>query len=161
VELNLEKNNFTGPLPTQLGDLSSLEELKVNENSFQGEIPSSLANLEELVVLDLSENFLTGSIPPGLADLANLEELNLFLNERLNGTIPPALFVMSSLEELNLEYNYFSGMYYNLQTNVKCMLVHHLLQFSKLFFSVIRLFHRFLAHGNWTEPYPPYFEFER
>ncbi|XP_042481180.1 receptor protein kinase TMK1-like [Macadamia integrifolia] len=58
----LHGNSFTGTIPTNIGDLSSLKELNLNDNQLVGLIPESLLSLQ-LETLDLSNNHLMGPIP--------------------------------------------------------------------------------------------------
>ena len=59
-------NRLTGPIPTELGSLATLEELALDGNELSGEIPSALGDLTNLRLLRLSRNQLTGCIPDGL-----------------------------------------------------------------------------------------------
>ncbi|XP_043716261.1 receptor protein kinase TMK1-like [Telopea speciosissima] len=58
----LHGNSFTGTIPTNFGDLSSLSDLNLNNNQLVGLIPESLLSLP-LQALDLSNNMLMGPIP--------------------------------------------------------------------------------------------------
>ncbi|KAB2631904.1 receptor-like protein 12 [Pyrus ussuriensis x Pyrus communis] len=80
-------NNFSGPIPKEMGDLKSLYFLNLSSNAFTGEIPSSFGNMRQLEALDLSQNKLSGQIPQQLAKLNFLAFLNLS-NNQLVGKIP-------------------------------------------------------------------------
>ncbi|RXI01458.1 hypothetical protein DVH24_014807 [Malus domestica] len=84
-------NNFSGPIPKEMGDLKSLYFLNLSSNVFTGEIPSSFGNMRQLESLDLSENKLSGQIPQQLAKLNFLAFLNLS-NNQLVGKIPAVAF---------------------------------------------------------------------
>lgn len=58
----LHGNKFSGPIPENIGDLTSLKDLNLNSNQLVGLIPDSLASLE-LNSLDLNNNQLMGPIP--------------------------------------------------------------------------------------------------
>ena len=107
-ELLLTRNQLTGTIPTWLGNLANLEELYLWENELTGTIPSELDSLSNLELLSLSSNQLTGEIPPELGSLSNLVELSLWENE-LTGTIPSELGNLSSLELLSLSSNQLTG----------------------------------------------------
>ena len=106
--LDLDGNQLTGTIPSELGSLSNLEELDLGSNNLTGTIPSELGNLSALTVLSLQFNELTGPIPPELGNLSNLKEL-LFKENKLTGTIPPELGNLSSLEILWLSFNDLEG----------------------------------------------------
>ncbi|TVU33420.1 hypothetical protein EJB05_25237, partial [Eragrostis curvula] len=87
--LNLCKNNFTGVIPKEIGQLKALLLLNLSSNKFYGEIPQSICNLTSLQVLDLSSNNLTGTIPDALNDLHFLSQFNVS-NNGLEGPVPTA-----------------------------------------------------------------------
>jgi len=91
-----------GTIPTQLGLLTNLGELRLGFNSHIGEIPSEIGNLgEHLVFLDIEGNSLEGEIPPQLGGLDKLTKLHLSRND-LSGTIPSAL---GQLKNLGMKYS--------------------------------------------------------
>ncbi|XP_047154437.1 putative receptor like protein 25 [Vigna umbellata] len=59
------RNNLSGEIPSEIGNLSSLESLDLSRNHLHGRIPSSLSQLDFLGKLDLSYNSLSGRIPLG------------------------------------------------------------------------------------------------
>ena len=65
-------------------------ELLLGRNQLSGALPPELGNLASLLALDLGDNQLSGALPPELGDLANLRELGLWSNQ-LSGEIPPEL----------------------------------------------------------------------
>ncbi|MQL41359.1 hypothetical protein EI012_25975, partial [Escherichia coli] len=65
VSLNLSRNSLSGEIPSNIGDLNSLEFLDLSRNHFSGRIPSSLSQIDRLALLDLSNNSLSGKIPLG------------------------------------------------------------------------------------------------
>ena len=104
----MHRNQFTGPIPGELGNLTALKQLSLSYNNLTGAIPSELSALTELNSLVLSGNELTGPIPAWLADLTKLTSLALRIN-KLSGTIPSALGGMTQLTALALSSNQFSG----------------------------------------------------
>ncbi|KAK3409397.1 hypothetical protein EUGRSUZ_J01521 [Eucalyptus grandis] len=55
---------FTGSIPSDMGNLSSLQgTLNLSNNLFSGLIPANLGNLPETVYIDFSHNNLSGPIP--------------------------------------------------------------------------------------------------
>lgn len=109
--LGLQKNNFSGKLPTFSG-LSELQYAYLDYNQFDT-IPSDFFNdLSSLQVLALDDNPLkrtTGwSIPNELQNSEQLTNLSL-MNCNLVGQIPDFLGQMRSLTALKLSYNNLSG----------------------------------------------------
>ena len=78
--LDLSSNEFSGNIPSSLGNLSKLTTLDLSANDFSGEIPSSLGNLSKLTTLNLSQNKFTGKVPSSLGNLLNLTGLDLSQN---------------------------------------------------------------------------------
>ncbi len=106
--LGLPRNQLTGPIPAELGRLTNLEVLGLDGNQLTGTIPPQLSNLTSLRWLALHNNQLTGSIPAELGGLSDLEVLGLDGNQ-LTGTIPPQLSNLTSLRWLALTSNRLSG----------------------------------------------------
>ncbi|KAH0728039.1 hypothetical protein KY284_003904 [Solanum tuberosum] len=61
--LNLSKNNLTGRIPNDIGDMKVLESVDLSENQLYGQIPQSFSSLTTLGYLNLSDNNLSGMIP--------------------------------------------------------------------------------------------------
>ncbi|KAK2983219.1 hypothetical protein RJ640_023339 [Escallonia rubra] len=129
-------NNFGGPLPNFVANLSSqLTSYKIAENQVSGSIPLGIANLAGLTILAMDGNHLTGRIPLKIGNLHRLQRVALnynlqptrrrystlsrkpfsFLNElhlennTLEGTIPPSLGNCKLLVLLNLSHNNLNG----------------------------------------------------
>nr|XP_018483969.1 PREDICTED: probably inactive leucine-rich repeat receptor-like protein kinase At5g48380 [Raphanus sativus] len=86
--LELSRNNFSGPLPTNIASLiPSVTTLDLSDNSFSGEIPVGIANITFLNELMLNGNQFTGTLPPQLGQLGRLKKLSV-ANNRLSGPIP-------------------------------------------------------------------------
>ena len=107
-KLFLCRNNLTGTLPSELGNLQGLIDLWLCENSISGEIPSELGNLSQLQKLSLEENALSGEIPHELGSLSQLQYLSLWGNT-LSGEIPPELGNLTQLQYVSLWGNILSG----------------------------------------------------
>ncbi|KAL0002000.1 hypothetical protein SO802_015781 [Lithocarpus litseifolius] len=107
--LNLVNNFLNGSIPISLGNISRLKELRLACNSFSpSQIPSQLGNLTSLEVLYLSGCNLKGSIPDSLSRLTRLQNLELSYN-KLTGSIPNSLIELKSILQIQLYQNSLSG----------------------------------------------------
>ena len=109
-ELYLRENHLTGPIPAGLGSLSNLTHLDLNLNSISGPLPAELGNLSNLRSLKARGNQLTGEIPVELGKLSNLARVCL-RDTQLSGTIPAEMGNLSSLAHLDLRRNKLSGVF--------------------------------------------------
>ena len=77
ILLDFWRNNMSGEIPAELGNLASLEALDLFGNQLSGEIPPELGNLASLTYLNLKGNKLSGCVPAGLQDqlIMNLSDL--------------------------------------------------------------------------------------
>ncbi len=106
--IDLHTNHMVGPLPPELGNLSSLQILILYTNPLSGSIPAELGNLSNLDILYLNRTGLSGSIPPQLGNLGNLTFLYLG-DTHLGGALPPELGQLANLRSLSLSNAQFSG----------------------------------------------------
>ncbi|KAL2503504.1 LRR receptor-like serine/threonine-protein kinase FLS2 [Abeliophyllum distichum] len=100
--------NIKGPIPSEIGNLSSLESIDLDSNKLTGFIPSTLGKLN-LEAIYLEHNSLSGYIPPDLCQLSKLGDLYLNAN-MLNGTIPACLGELKSLRRVFLHSNRLTSM---------------------------------------------------
>ncbi|KAB2601753.1 LRR receptor-like serine/threonine-protein kinase [Pyrus ussuriensis x Pyrus communis] len=104
--MDLSHNQFEGPLPLLS---SNATQLYLESNSFSGPIPSNFGQLmPKLSVLNLAENHLNGTIPSSLCDLQNLQILSLRSNQ-LYGEFPDAWSVWPGIGVVDVAYNNLSG----------------------------------------------------
>ena len=108
IGLNLSYNNISGAIPPELGNLTNLTSLSLTNNRLSGPIPPELGNLDQLTGLYLDGNNLSGPIPPELGNLTRMSQLWLHRN-RLSGPIPPELGNLTRMRNLVLVYNNLTG----------------------------------------------------
>eukprot|EP00980_Cylindrotheca_fusiformis_P017777 scaffold5605_cov128-Cylindrotheca_fusiformis.AAC.18 len=108
TSISLTSNGLRGEIPTELGNLLSLDSMELNFNKLNGTIPSELSRLEQLTNLYIVANSLTGTIPSEFGNLTNLNELWLGTNS-LMSTIPSELGSLSALQVLVLYENKLTG----------------------------------------------------
>ena len=106
--LILDGNTFGSPLPATIGNLTSLRIFRARDAGLIGPVPVTLGNLQDLTRLDLSRNRLSGGLPPELGIMASLEWLDL-RGSNLEGPIPAQWQNFSSLLYLELDENRLSG----------------------------------------------------
>ena len=108
IKLYLYENNLAGPLPSEIQQLSALQDLDLGDNKLTGPILAELGQLVELTALSLDANQLSGPIPKELGQLGELQSLYLHMNQ-LTGPIPVELRQLGELEFLDLQNNQLSG----------------------------------------------------
>jgi len=108
VSLSLSENNLTGPIPTEIGNLTNLLNLHLQSNKLTGNIPVEIGNLTNLSQLLLSSNQLTGTIPSEIGNLVNVTDLRLDYNQ-LTGSIPIEIGNMTSLQYIYFSSNQLTG----------------------------------------------------
>jgi len=108
LEIDLGNNALSGSIPTELGDLTILENLALGSNQLSGSIPDEIGNLTNLLYLTLSNNQLSGSIPDEIGNLTKLSKL-IISSTYLSGAIPTQLGGLTNLQILNLSDNQLSG----------------------------------------------------
>ena len=109
IALSLVENDLNGPIPPELGNLTSLKSIDLAHNpQLTGPIPVEMSNLTNLEFLQFDDAQLTGPIPSWLGDLSNLRYLHLG-NAQLTGSIQSELRNLSNLENLGLYNNQLTG----------------------------------------------------
>ncbi|XVF76520.1 hypothetical protein PTKIN_Ptkin13bG0272200 [Pterospermum kingtungense] len=85
----LSSKNLTGNIPLGLTKLSGLVELRLDGNSLTGPMPD-FTGCVDLKIIHLENNHLTGELPSSLVKLPNLKELYV-QNNMLSGRVPSGL----------------------------------------------------------------------
>jgi len=104
--IDLSRNNLTGTLPPEVGNMTSLTRFQVFANDLTGEVPSEIWNLVNLKYLWLGAQssrqlLLPGGIPPEISNMTNLFWLNLTWIP-LTLPLQPELFNLPNLERLRM-----------------------------------------------------------
>ncbi|KAM3355998.1 MDIS1-interacting receptor like kinase 2 [Capsicum galapagoense] len=105
-EINLSNAGLSGSLDQlDFTSFPSLTSFNLNTNNFSGSIPSSIGNVSMLTFLDLSNNILEGVIPEEIGKLTRLEYLSM-INNTINGVIPYQISNLQKVWYLDLGSNY-------------------------------------------------------
>ncbi|BBG99728.1 Leucine-rich repeat receptor-like protein kinase PEPR1 [Prunus dulcis] len=80
--LNLSNNALTGRIPSELGKLTSLQQLDLSHNNLTGTL-KALDHMISLTEVDVSDNNFTGSVPATLMKLLNSSSLSFLGNPYL------------------------------------------------------------------------------
>ncbi|XP_030967701.1 probable leucine-rich repeat receptor-like serine/threonine-protein kinase At3g14840 [Quercus lobata] len=99
--LGIENNLFSGMVPLELGKLVNLENLILSANNFSGELPVALTNLTKLTELRISSNNFTGRIPDFFRSWKQLQKLEIQASG-FEGPIPSSISILSNLTELRI-----------------------------------------------------------
>ena len=97
VFLNFRNNQLTSTIPTQLGLLSNLQELDFLNNQLTGPIPSELGKLTSMGHLRVANNSLSGTVPQSISELHHSPHtFNLLGNSLMTGVMPEALCTINA-----------------------------------------------------------------
>ncbi|KAI8006244.1 putative leucine-rich repeat receptor-like serine/threonine-protein kinase [Camellia lanceoleosa] len=99
--LILEFNELSGDLPQELGNLSSITRLYLTSNNFSGDLPGTLAKLTTLKDFRIGDNFFTGTIPNFIQNWIHLETL-LIQASGLDGPIPSGIAFLTNMTDLRI-----------------------------------------------------------
>ena len=97
IELDLQRNNLRGSIPTEIGLLISMRDINLAKSPFlRGSLPTQIGLLTGLKGLDLDASWLVGQIPSEIGNCANLIKLNMQLTD-FTGTVPSEIGNLASL----------------------------------------------------------------
>uniref|UniRef100_A0A6N2KVW8 Leucine-rich repeat-containing N-terminal plant-type domain-containing protein n=1 Tax=Salix viminalis TaxID=40686 RepID=A0A6N2KVW8_SALVM len=105
--LDISDNQFSGILPTRMGNFSNLQAIDLSRNHFDGPLPRDLCKLVHLEYLDLSENNLSGSVP-SCFNPSSIKHVHLSKNQ-LSGPLTEAFYNSFSLVTLDIADNNLMG----------------------------------------------------
>ncbi|XP_056173116.1 probable leucine-rich repeat receptor-like serine/threonine-protein kinase At3g14840 [Syzygium oleosum] len=108
VNISILGNRLTGPIPKELGNISTLEKLVVESNQLSGPLPLELGNLSQLLILHLTSNNFTEELPQTFVNLTKLQQLRLSDNQ-FTGKIPDFIQNLTNLEELIIQASGLKG----------------------------------------------------
>ncbi|GLU15105.1 hypothetical protein SLE2022_316300 [Rubroshorea leprosula] len=101
IELNVEINQLSGALPSELGNLASIERLLLTSNNFTGELPATFSRLTSLKDFRIGDNRFTGKIPSLIQNWTELNKL-VIQASGLMGPIPSSISALEKLTDLRI-----------------------------------------------------------
>ncbi|KAE9617051.1 putative protein kinase RLK-Pelle-DLSV family [Lupinus albus] len=99
--LVLEFNQLSGILPPELGNLTQIERLLITSNNFTGEIPATFAKLTTLKHVRIGDNQFSGAIPDFIQSWINLDTL-VIQGSGFSGPIPSGISLLKNLTDLRI-----------------------------------------------------------
>nr|GEY94742.1 receptor-like kinase TMK4 [Tanacetum cinerariifolium] len=87
--VNFAKQNFSGTISPDFGNLTSLRSISLDGNNFVGPIPKVLTSLKDLQLLDVSRNNLSGTVPAFSPKVKFVYDNNIFLGVNISNLSPP------------------------------------------------------------------------
>ncbi|KAF5202951.1 Leucine-rich repeat family protein /protein kinase family protein-like, partial [Thalictrum thalictroides] len=88
-KISITSNNFTGPLPETLAKLTTLKDFRISDNHFSGNIPDFIQNWTNLEKIVMLASGLEGPIPSGISLLTNLSDLRISDIKATGAAFPP------------------------------------------------------------------------
>ena len=107
-EVRLLRCRLSGTVPSEVGRLTALRTLIVGDAPFSGTVPSEVGRLTALRTLALAQSALSGTVPVEVAVLIELQVLGFFATS-LSGTTPTQLGMLGALQELDFDTTSLSG----------------------------------------------------
>ncbi|KAL9366652.1 hypothetical protein Peur_037851 [Populus x canadensis] len=101
-------NRLTGPIPKEIGNISTLANFTVEFNQLSGVLPPELGNLTRLEKMHLSSNNFTGQLPETFEKLTTLKDIRIGDNS-FTGQIPNLIQKWTNLEKLVIQGSGLSG----------------------------------------------------
>ena len=75
--LVMDDSGLSGTLPTQIGALHELQELKLDKSALSGTIPLAVDGLRSARVFDLDHSGVSGTLPLEIFSLSKLDVLDM------------------------------------------------------------------------------------
>ena len=102
-------NDLSGTIPTEIGQLTLLENFGFSKNRLNGTIPKEVSEMQNLELFDVQGCSLSGWTPNAFTNISRLKVLDLGYNE-IGGSIPDDIgYLCPSMQYLQLPYTGISG----------------------------------------------------
>ncbi|KAI7728233.1 hypothetical protein M8C21_012278, partial [Ambrosia artemisiifolia] len=108
IHLLFENNDLTGPIPSTLGLVTSLQVVRLDRNGLTGNVPSNINNLINVTEMFLSNNRLTGLVP-NLTGMNALNYLDLSNNTFGPSVVPSWFTTLRALTTVKMQSTNLGG----------------------------------------------------
>ena len=109
LAINLENNSFTGTLPTGIGQLQRLSDLRLSSNNLGASIPTELFQLSALTQFFADSCNLQGTLSEDFSLLNGTLRNLVVSNNNLSGPIPAAFDQLTNLGKSPTQVAVFRG----------------------------------------------------
>jgi Leucine-rich repeat (LRR) protein len=123
---------MVGSIPSEIGLLTSLNNIDISSNEIYGNIPTDLCRLTKLKVFDAPYNHLNGTIPSCFMDSRVMTDLNFFRvsNNMLSGELPYTATTLPNMASFVIDDNLLASQNFtkiiNQMPNIQDLLVRKL-----------------------------------
>ncbi len=108
TRVELSGNSLFGPIPSSIGNLTEIIDLKLNANRITGTLPTTIGNLTKLEIFWVANNEMIGSIPTSIGNLVNLQ--SFFIDDNgFTGSLPTEMENLVSLMTFFMDNNEIEG----------------------------------------------------
>ncbi|CAL9016893.1 unnamed protein product [Prunus brigantina] len=108
INITLIANRLTGPIPKEIGNITTLKSLDITMNNFSGVLPRQLGNLPLIEQMLLTSNNFTGELPDTFGDLTTLKNFRVG-DSHFSGQIPDFIKNWTNLEILRIQASGLTG----------------------------------------------------
>ncbi|XP_026458309.1 probable leucine-rich repeat receptor-like serine/threonine-protein kinase At3g14840 isoform X1 [Papaver somniferum] len=108
VNISLFGNRLSGPIPEEIGNITTLKNLALEINQLSGHLPQKLGDIVGINRIVLSSNNFTGEVPPTFYKLTNLTDFRISDNQ-FTGKIPSFIKNWTNLERLEIQASGLEG----------------------------------------------------
>jgi len=108
VDFEVNFNQFTGTVPSEVWQMTKLNQLTVGNNMLTGTLPTEIGNLVDLLGLYMYQNQFTGTLPTEIGKLNNLYFFWIY-STGLHGQFPNEVANWSTIQWISISNSRFAG----------------------------------------------------
>lgn len=107
--LDLSFNRLSGPISFSIFSIYTLNFLDLSDNQFSSSFSSFISNKSSLQVIDLHNNRISSELPADICDYFPYLEIFYLTGNMFHGEIPSTLSKCKQLQRVSFSFNQFSG----------------------------------------------------